>query len=403
MIFDPHSATFLQNPYPIYDQLRERSAIFFHEATQLWYVTSYAHASSILRDRRFGRDMTLARPSNQCPISPPNHEPFTNLEANSLFDKEPPDHTRLRGLVQLAFTPRRVHAMRPRIQQITDQLLDNVTERGSMELLADFAEPLPIAVISEMLGIPEEDRHRLRPWSNAIVAMYELERTPAQTQAAVNASQEFTDYLRHLANQRRAKPQDDLITALVCAEGRGSGGTSDSLTEDELISTCVLLLNAGHEATVNVIGNGILALLQNPDQLHLLQHDSTLIDSTIEELMRYDTPLQLFRRWVIEDVEVGGHHFHRGQEIGLIFGAANRDPARYHAPHNLDIRRQDNSHLALSEGIHFCLGASLARLELQVAIGTLVRRFPKIQLVEEPHFKSSWVIRGLEALRMKWQ
>lgn len=395
--FDPSAPEFLQNPYPVYEQLRTVSPIFHHQESELWYVTNYADVSAILRDRRFGRDITLARTANQCPISPPEYEPFTKLEANSLFDKEPPDHTRLRGLVQMAFTPRRVQAMRPRIQQIAEQLLDAAETQGAMDLLADFAEPLPVAVISEMLGIPATDRHQLRPWSNAIVAMYELERTPAQTKAAIDASLAFADYLRYLAAQRRNYPREDLITALVHAEAQG-----EQLTEDELVSTCVLLLNAGHEATVNAVGNGMLALLQNPDQLRLLQNDPTLIESAVEELMRYDTPLQLFRRWVMSDATIGIHRFRRGQEVGLIFGAANRDPAQFSNPNRLDIRRQNNKHLALSEGVHFCLGAPLARLELQIAIGTLISRFPTMRLIEEPRFKKAWVIRALETLWVSW-
>ncbi|MEM7347464.1 MAG: cytochrome P450, partial [Chloroflexota bacterium] len=219
--FDPTDPNFLQNPYPVYDQMRAESPIFFHQDTNLWYVTTHRDVSTILRDRRFGRDVHLALPPEQCPVSPPEYEPFTKLGASSLFDKEPPEHTRLRSLVQMAFTPRRIQQMRPHIQLIAAELLDKVAPAGQMDVLADFAEPLPVAVISQMLGIPQSDRHALRPWSNAIVTMYELNHTPEQADKAIEAASEFADYLRYLAAQRRADPLDDLITALALAEADG--------------------------------------------------------------------------------------------------------------------------------------------------------------------------------------
>jgi len=263
-------------------------------------------------------------------------------------------------------------------------------------VLSDFAVPLPVSVISELLGIPEADRHLLRPWSNAIVAMYELGHTLEQERLAVQASTDFSDYLRNLANKRRIDPQEDLISALVQVEEAG-----ERLTMDELISTCVLLLNAGHEATVNVIGNGLWALLRNPIQMQKLMQNPALIPDAVEELMRYDTPLQLFRRWVLEDMEYCGFHFRQGDELGFMFGAANRDPARFSNPNGLDITREDNAHISFGGGVHYCLGAPLARLELQIAFQTLLNRLPKLRLVgAAPTFKDAYVIRGLHELRL---
>jgi cytochrome P450 len=263
-----------------------------------------------------------------------------------------------------------------------------------MDILADFAVPLPVTVIAELLGIPEEDRHRLRPWSADIVAMYELNHTEAQGRRAVQAALEFSDYLRALARQRRRAPRDDLISGLAAVEEAG-----DQLTEDELISTCILLLNAGHEATVNVIGNGMYALLRHPDQMRRLHDHPELVNSAVEEMMRYDTPLQLFRRWVLEDLRFRGYKFQQGMELGLMFGAANRDPARFPNPHTFDIAREDNAHIAFGGGVHYCLGAPLARLELQTAIRTLLRRMPHLRLEgSEPEYRPAYVIRGLKAL-----
>jgi cytochrome P450 len=311
-----------------------------------------------------------------------------------MFDKEPPDHTRLKMLVHKAFTPRRVKRLQGRIQALADELLDRVQPQREMDIIADFATPLPVTVIAELLGVPPADRHYLRPWSQAIVAMYELDHSQEQARRAVQAASEFADYLRHLARRRREAPEDDLITALAFVEEAG-----DQLSEDELIATCVLLLNAGHEATVNVIGNGMLALLQHPAQWRALQDEPSLVVTAVEEMMRYDTPLQLFRRWILEDMEYKGISFKQGMQVGLMFGAANRDPARFDRPHTFDIRRRENPHISFGAGVHYCLGAPLARLELQIALGTLARRLPDMKLAgPAPRFRPAYVIRGLEAL-----
>lgn len=396
MLLDPHSPEFKRNPYPVYEQLRRETPIAYDEALGLWIISRYEDVSALLRDRRLGRSIEhiVSRDTLGLPPKDPRYAPFDRLSEHSMFDKEPPDHTRLRSLVHKAFTPRRIEGLREHIQAIADQLLDAVAGQAQIDLLEDYAVPLPVIVIAELLGIPESDRHRLRPWSRDIVAMYELNHTPAQADRAILAAQEFSNYLRELSAQRAKDPQDDLITALVTVEEAG-----EMLTEDELISTCVLLLNAGHEATVNVFGNGMLALFSNPAQLDLLRERPVELSArAIEEMMRYDTPLQLFRRWVLHDFEYRGQHFRQGEQIALLFGSANRDSAQFpHADH-FDITRTENAHLSFSLGIHYCLGAPLARMELEIALRTLIQRIPNLRLEYKPRFRDSYVIRGLEDL-----
>lgn len=399
MKFNPLSPDFQGNPYPYYDELRAATPFLYYEDGNIWFVTAYEDVSALLRDRRLGRTMDhiLTREQRGLPPPVPALAPFNKLSKNSMFDKEPPEHTRLRSLVHKVFTPRRVENLRVHVQTIADALLDAVQAQGHMDLLEDFAVPLPVTVIAELLGVPESDRHRLRPWSQDIVAMYEFNHRPEQEKRAVQAAIEFSDYLRYLARQRRLNPQDDLITALALVEEAG-----DQLTEDELVSTCVLLLNAGHEATVNVVGNGMLALLHHPPQMQLLLQNPSLLNTAVEELMRYDTPLQLFRRWVLEDMDYKDRFFKQGTQFGLMFGAANRDPARFPNPHQLDITRADNPHLSLGGGIHYCLGAPLARLELQIAFSTLLHRLVNLRLIEEPVYRDTYVIRGLKELKVAY-
>jgi cytochrome P450 len=286
--------------------------------------------------------------------------------------------------------------MREPVQRLTDALVDEVDGLDEFDLLSTIAEPLPVAVIAELLGVPPVDRHLLRPWSADICRMYELHPTDEDMVIASRASTEFSEYLRALARERRAAPRGDLISevALVVDEG-------ERLTEDELIGTCVLLLNAGHEATVNVTGNGWWALFRHPEALARLRADPSLVPTAIEELMRWDTPLQLFERWVLEDVEIHGFHVPRGAELGLVFGSANRDPAVFDAPDELRIDRQPNPHLTFGAGIHFCLGAPLARLELETSVATVLRRLPTIEPADEPRWKPGYIIRGLESLRVR--
>ncbi len=411
MDIDLLSPDFQQDPYPAYDQLRQAAPLVWHAPTRLWYAARYADVSALLRDRRLGRAAadpaaseaapaeTIEEPAAEGGPSPLAGMPaFQRLERHSFFDQEPPDHTRLRGLVSQAFTPRRVEGLRPSLLANARALLEQAYQQATFDLLEDYATPLSVGVIAELLGIPAVDRPRLRPWSAAIVAMYELRPTAAEADRAEQAAGEFWDYLAWLAAQRRATPQDDLISALVYAADPDSGAR---LSEGELISTYVLLLNAGHEATVNGFGNGLAALLAHPDQLARLRADPTpeRIRLAVEEMLRYDTPLQLFRRWVREDLQYGDIHLSAGQRVGLLLGAANRDPVRFEQPQVFDIARQDNPHLSFGAGIHFCLGAPLARLELNIALGELLRRLPWREAAVGG-LKESLVIRGRKAIRV---
>lgn len=395
--FDLSNPDFLSNPYPYYQRWLSDSPTFYDDTSGMWFFTRHHDIDAILRDRRFGRSILhlMNREELGLPEEKPEYEPFIKLGRHSMFDQEPPEHTRLRSLVHKAFTPRRIRDMQTHIQRITDELLDAVQDQGEMDILDDFAVPLPVTVIAQLLGIPEADRHKLRPWSNAIVKLYELSHTPQQAQEAIQASQEFNDYLVFLAHTRRDHPQDDLITALALVEEAG-----DQLTTDELVSTCVLLLNAGHEATVNVIGNGLNALFRYPEKRHELQANLEEMPSAIEELMRFDTPLQLFRRWVLQDMTVNGIDLKQGSEVALMFGAANHDPQVFENPEVLDLQRDPNPHISFGGGVHYCLGAPLARMELQIAFTTLFRRFPIMKPLQNPDYHPSYVIRGLQSLRV---
>jgi cytochrome P450 len=398
MPFAPSDPAFIADPYPAYAELRREAPVLHDTATDHWLVSRHADVNALLRDRRLGRTYLHVATDEEMghPPDVPWHEPFWRLIRTGILDMEPPDHTRVRRLIAKAFTPKFVEDLRPSVSRIVNELVDEVAGAGEFDLLPTVAEPLPVAVIAEMLGVPEADRHHLRPWSADICKMYELAPSEESQRDAVRASGEFSEYLRSLSRERRARPGDDLISALARVVDAG-----DTLTEDELIGTCVLVLNAGHEATVNVTVNGWWALFRHPDQLARLRADHALIPTAVEELMRFDTPLQMFERWVLEPIEVQGVAIPRGAELGLLFGSANHDPAVFDRPEEMDLGRDPNPHLSFGAGIHFCLGAPLARIELQTSFGALLRRFPHMELVEEPRWKPTYIIRGLEALRVR--
>ena len=389
-VLDFGSAAFIADPYPTYAALRRESPVLWHEPSQLWLTFRYADVSAVLRDRRLGRIWRDHEPRDA-------FEPFNLLHRHALLESEPPDHTRLRRLVQGAFARGHVERLRPRIRAIADELLDRVAGAGRMDLLADYAEPLPVIVIAELLGVPEADRHLLRPWSNAIVKMYEYERAPGVDITAVRAAADFARYLRGMRAERRARPREDLVSSLVEIEDGG-----ERLSEDELVATCVLLLNAGHEASVNVLGNGMTALLHHPDQLARVRADPALVPTAVEELIRFDPPLQLFERTATEDVEVGAHRVPAGAKVGALLGAANRDPEAFAEPDRLDVARTPNPHVGFGAGIHFCVGAPLARVELQVSLDTLLRRLPRLALAAEPELRPTYVLRGRREVQVSF-
>lgn len=378
MRFDPSDPAFVADPYPTYARLRAEAPVLLDEASGLRFVSRFADVDAVLRDRRFGRVFV--------PVPGAEMAPFNLLNEHSLFDTEPPEHTRLRGLVSRVFTPRRVEALRPAVRAMAEERLRD----GVRDVIADLAEPIPVAVIAELLGVPPADRGLLRPWSRAIVAMYELEPDGRAAAEAVRASVEFRAYLLDLASSRRRAPGDDLLSGLA-----GVG-----LSDDELVATCVLLLNAGHEATVNALGNGVLALLERRDVWERLLADPSVVPGAVEELLRFDTPLQLFRRTALVDAEVGGVPVAAGERVALLFGSANRDGSVFSDPDRLDVMRSPNPHLGFGAGIHFCLGAPLARIELQEQLGALLRVAPGLELAAEPVRRPGHVIRGLERLEV---
>jgi len=396
--FDPWDPDFLADPYPAYADLRARGRVQYYEPTNQWLVPQHADVSALLRDRRLGRTYQHRFTHEDFNRTPPpaEHEPFHTLNDHGMLDLEPPDHTRIRRLVSKAFTPRTVERLKPYVARLAGELVDGLVEKGGGDLLADVAEPLPVAVIAEMLGIPEADRGPLRPWSADICGMYELNPSEDVAAKAVRASVEFSDYLRELIAERRGAPGDDLVSGLIAAHDEG-----DRLTEQEMISTCVLLLNAGHEATVNATVNGWYALFRNPGQLAALRADHSLVPTAVEELMRYDTPLQLFERWVLDDIEIDGTVVPRGAEIAMLFGSANHDPAVFRDPERLDLTRADNPHISFSAGIHYCIGAPLARIELAASMTALLEKASTLSLAAEPIRKPNFVIRGLEGLAVE--
>lgn len=397
MDFAPTELEFIADPYPVYAALREREPVRYDEATDHWLISRYEDVNALLRDRRFGRTYRHLASHAQMGHPPPPewHAPFWDLINAGILDMEPPNHTRVRRLVSKAFTPRFVEGLRPRVQSIMDGLVDELDGAGEFDLLR-VAEPLPVTVIAEMLGVPEADRHHLRPWSADICKMYELNPSTQMQQDAVRASNEFSDYLRELARERKQDPGEDLISQLALVVDEG-----EQLTEDELVGTCVLLLNAGHEATVNSTLLGWWSLFRNPGRLRDLRADRSLLPNAIEELLRFDTPLQMFERWVLEPFEIHRIEIPRGAELGLLFGSANRDPSVFERPDELDLTREPNPHLSFGAGIHFCLGAPLGRQELQVSFTTLMDRFPNLELVEEPRWKPNYIIRGLDGLLVR--
>jgi cytochrome P450 len=391
---DLGSAELVADPYPFFSRARAEAAVQWHVQLGMWLAFSHREANAVLRARTLGRIWTPRWPELSMPA-------FELIHRNSLLELEPPDHTRLRRLVAGAFGRGHVARLQPRITELAERLADRLADAGSdgspVDLIQWYAEPLPVQVIAELLGVPEPDWPLLRPWSNAIVKMYEYQVSDQQRIAAETAAAEFVAYLRGLVAERRSRPGTDLISSLI-SETDSDGAR---LTEDELITTCTLLLNAGHEATVNVVGNGVYALGQHPEQWQRLLAEPELVDTAIEELIRYDSPLQLFERTAITDTRIGDITVLAGTKIAALLGAANRDPAVFENPNSFDVARTDNPHLGFGAGIHFCVGAPLARVELDASLRTLLRRFPGLRLAEQPERRREFVIRGLRRLAVQ--
>lgn len=374
-----------RNPYAFYAQLRATEPLVYVEGMRTWLLTTYEDALWLLKEPRLTKDMRkVARMEGSDGQIKEEMAQMPNM-----LTVDPPDHTRLRSLVSKSFTPRMIEQLRPRIQQIADELIDAVQDQGSMDLISAFAYPLPITVISEMLGIPATDRQRFRIWTQAIINGLE--------ESQMETLQAFFEYIHTLLDMKRVHPGNDLTSSLIQVEEHG-----DQLCENELVSMIFLLIVAGHETTVNLLGDGTLALLQHPDQLELLRNEPALLPTAVEELLRYTSPVSLSdERWASEDIELHGKVIRKGEKVHAALISANDDPEHFSEKTTLDITRKENQHLAFGKGIHYCLGAPLARLEGQIAFGTLLRRLPGLRLDCDPaqlRWSMNAMLRGLQSL-----
>ncbi len=414
------------NPYPFYAQLRSQDPIHWDEEMGFWVLTRYSDIDSLYTDDRFSRAQGLMRGFERLPKDEQRiAEPVYHSFSKTMFYADPPYHTHLRGLMNNAFTPRRVEQMRPYIQQIVDDLLDAAQTKGEMDVIHDFAYPLPVMVIAELLGLPAHDRARFKKWSDDLFAILGTVRhLPHLMERAARSLNEMTEYVNALSLERRDQPKDDLLSALL-AVAEDDGETAcphpapdsasphaqrtghlirereavSTLTQEELVANINILLSTGHETTTHLIGNGLLALLQHPDQLQKLQNQPALLTSAIEEMLRYDNPVQITYRSALEDAEINGKLIRKGDLVNTIISSANRDSSRFTDPDRFDITRNEGRHLSFGLGIHFCIGASLVRLEAEIAFATILRRFPNLKLATE---KLDWqehpVFRGLKSL-----
>jgi len=390
-MIDFNNPTFVANPYEQLKALREIGKPVWHEGMQIFLAARHSDANDVFRNKSLGRIFTDKSPEFEW-------ETFNWLHSDSILDSEPPKHTRLRSLVAKAFNRNKIEGMRPAVERITQQLLDAIDEKvksgENFDLIADYAEPLPVKIIADLLGFPESEEHLLRPWSQSIVKMYEVNPSEQYQVEAKKAAGEFAEYVRNLAEHRKKNPGQDLITDLAMVEENG-----EKLNSHELVATCVLLLNAGHEASVNAFGNGMVAALERPDQAELLRKNSRAITETaLEEFMRFDAPLHLFERTATVDTELGGVKIEKGQKIAALIGSANRDSSVFERADEMDLTRDPNPHIGFGAGIHFCLGAPLARLEMSVSLPALWEKYPNMQLAGTPVRRPTFVLRGYESV-----
>ena len=390
-MIDFNDSAFVTNPYPALKELRTAGEPVWHEEMKMFLAARHCDSNDVFRNKSLGRIFTEKNPQFEWEI-------FNWLHADSILDSEPPKHTRLRSLVAKAFNRQKIEGMRPAVERITEQLLAAIDEKvksgQTFDLIADYAEPLPVKIIADLLGFPESEEHLLRPWSQAIVKMYEVNPSAHYQSEAKIAAREFADYVRDLAESRKKTPGVDLISDLASVEENG-----EKLNMHELVATCVLLLNAGHEASVNAFGNGMVAALQRPDQVALLRTKARDITETaLEEFMRFDAPLHLFERTATADTEIGGVSIKEGQKIAALIGSANRDETVFSNPDLMDLTRDPNPHIGFGAGIHFCLGAPLARLEMSVSLPALWEKYPEMQLAEDAVRRPTFVLRGYESV-----
>ena len=392
VVYNPFSAAMARNPYPIYAELRARAPVHRNRLLDAWVLSRHADVDAVLRDfRRFSNDQRKRDPARR------RRSTLPQIPYPTILFLDPPDHTRLRALVNKAFTPKAVADLEPRIRRMTRTLLDAAADPSGFDLMETLANPLPVMVIADMLGVPVEDRAQFREWSNRRARILEPTVSRREFRIAEEASKSLDEYFLSIIKARRIVPRDDIISALIQVEEAG-----DRLTEGEMLGLLRLLLVAGNETTTNLIGNGMLALLRHPEQLRALREDPGRIPAAVEELLRFDSPVQASLRLVLEDCEVNGIPLRRDDNVLLLNGAANHDPAVFDHPERLDIGRRENNHVAFGRGIHFCLGAPLARLEGRIAIEVLLERYPSLRLMSDrPAFRNSIVLRGLKALPVR--
>jgi pimeloyl-[acyl-carrier protein] synthase len=393
--FDPSEVQ--SDPYPFYAYLRSHGPVHWAVPPGAWILSRWKECHEVLRDPRFSNDARNWSLYQMLYRDAAKTQAAEIISTTAMLFLDPPDHTRLRALVKQAFSARTAEGMRGYVQRVVDDLLDRAAEAGGMDVVSDLGYPLPTTVICEMLGIPAGDRGLFRQWTTDAMPFID----PVMSSSAIKGINEsmvaFRGYFEDLIEGRRRAPRDDLLSALLEAEQRG-----DRLTVEEVIGTCILLLIAGYETTANMIPNGLLALLRNPDQLRLLQEDPDLIRGGTEELIRYDSSVQLVKRIPLRDTEIGGHRIDRGTMVWCVLGAANRDPDQFPEPDRLDVTREDVHHLSFSEGAHHCLGAPLARIEMQVAVGTIIRRFPNMRLLAEPEWRDNISFRAMATMPVEF-
>lgn len=392
--FNPLQQDFRQNPYPTYRRFREADPVHWSAVFGFWVCTRYDDIVSILRHSKASANPRDWERFDDYVEALGETGPAYDMQSRWMLLENPPDHTRLRKLVTKAFTPRVVENMRAHIQDIVHDLLDTVHAKRRFNIIQDVAFPLPVIVIAELIGVPTQDREYFKDWTAALARSLDPIVTPEIIQAADKATEDLIAYFATLVAERRDSPQNDLLSGLIAAEEEG-----DKLDETELLATAILLFAAGHETTMNLIGNGMLALFRNPDQMAKLKADPSLIKTAVEEFLRYDGSVQITARVALEDIEVGGKTIRKNQQALLLLGAANHDPAHFSDPDRLDITRQENPHLTFGHGIHHCLGAPLARVEAQIAINSVLRRMPDIQLAtDQLEWRNMLTLRGLKAL-----
>jgi unspecific monooxygenase len=395
----PRDPAFFQDPYAFYDRRHADNPTFFWDEYGHWCCAGFKQVSALFRDKRFGREIlhVATRAELGMPEPQPHTAAFDLTEKHSLLNLEPPAHTRLRTLVNRAFVSRHVEQLRPRIVRLANELIDGFENEESVDLIKTFAAPIPAIIIAEMIGLPTDSAPQLLNWSNRMVQMY-MYGIDRDTELDANqASQDFIDYLAAIIAERRRQPREDLLSHMLTSDRDG-----DRLSDEEVMSTAILLLNAGHEATVHTTGNGVKSILESgldPAPLFSTDEQTAL---TVEECLRFDAPLHMFTRYALEDVEFEGIHFRKGDVIGMLLGAANRDPARFANPNSFDPFRTDGANVSFGAGIHFCIGAPLARIELQVAFRELFRRLPHLRLAEPPRYNNVYHFHGLERLMVSW-